>query len=168
MWKRPNLARQHQSVGKIMLVMFWDQDGVLLTDYLVGGQTINGIYHASLIERLHDVISEKRRGKINNGVLLLHDNALVHKSHIVQAAIRQTGLVELNHPAYSPDIAPSDYHMFFHMKKFLRGKSFSSNDEVIRTVEDYIRDLDSKFFSNGISALHDRWQRVVASDGYYI
>ena len=65
-------------------------------------------------------------------------------------------------------MAPSDYHMLLHMKKFLRGKSFGSNDEVIRTVEDYISDLDSKFFSNGISALHDRWQRVVASDGYYI
>ena len=89
-------------------------------------------------------------------MLLLHDNVLVHKSNIVQAAIRQTGLVELNHPAYSPDIAPSDYYMFFHMKKFLRGKSFGSNDEVIRTVEDYLSGLDSKFFSNGISALHDR------------
>ena len=161
MWRRPEeqrptQPRQHQSIGKIVLVMFWDQDGVLLTDYLVGGQTINGTYYASLIERLRDVILEKRRGKINNGVLLLHDNAPVHKCNIVQAAIRQTGLVELNHPAYSPNIASSDYHMFFHMKKFLRGKSFGSNDEVIRTVEDYLSGLDSKFFSNGISALHDR------------
>jgi hypothetical protein len=118
------------------------------------------VYYVSLIERLHDAILEKRRGKINNGVLLLHDN--------VQATICQTGLVELNHSAYSPDIAPSDYHMFLHMKKFLHGKNLSSNDEVIRTVEGYLSDLDSKFFSNGISALHDRWQRVFASDGYYI
>jgi histone-lysine N-methyltransferase SETMAR len=166
--QRPSQPRRHQSASKIMLVMFWDRDGVLLTDYLVGGQTINGPYYASLIERLHDVISEKRRGKINNEVLLLHDNAPVHKSNIVQAAIRQTGLVELNHPSYSPDIAPSDYHMFFHMKKFLRGRSFDSNDEVIGTVEDYLRGLNPKFFSDGISALRDRWQRVVASDGYYI
>lgn len=145
MWQRsdeqgPTQTRQHVSVGKIMLVMFWDRDGVLLTDYLVGGHTINGIYYASLIERLHDAILEKR----------------------------QTGLVELNHPAYSPDIVPSDYHMFFHMKRFLRGKSFSSNDEVIRTVEGYLSDLDSRFLSNGIGALHDRWQRVVDSDEHYI
>lgn len=93
--------------------MFWDKDGVLLTDYLVSGQTMNGSYYALLIERLQDAILEKRRGKINNGVLLLHNSASVHKSNIVQAAIRRIGLVELNHPAYSPHIAPSDYHMFF-------------------------------------------------------
>ena len=61
-----------------MLVMFRDQDGVLLTDYLVGGQTINGTYYASLIEQLHGVIEEKHRGKITNGVLLLHHSK--HKS----------------------------------------------------------------------------------------
>ena len=129
-----------------MLVMFWDKDGVLLIDYLVGGQTMNGSYYALLVERLRNAILEKRRGKINNGVLLLHDKAPVHKSNIVQAAIRRTELVELNHPAYSPDIALSDYHMFFHMKKFLRDKSFDSNDEVVMTVEDYLRNLNSDFF----------------------
>jgi [histone H3]-lysine36 N-dimethyltransferase SETMAR len=98
----------------------------------------------------------------------LHDNAPVHKSNIVQAAIRQVGFVELNHPAYSPDIAPTDYHMFSHLKKFLRGKNFGSDDEAIATVEDNLSDLDSGFFSEGIQSLRDRWQRVVASEGQYI
>jgi len=151
-----------------MLVMFWDKDSVLLTDYLVGGQTMDGSYYALLIERLRDAILEKRRGKINNEVLLLHDNAPVHKSNIEQAAIRRTRLVELNHPAYSPDIAPSDYHMFFHMKKFLRSKSFDSNDEAVMTVEDYLKNRNSDFFSNGITTLYDRWQRIVASEGHYL
>ena len=102
------------------------------------------------------------------GVLLLHDNAPVHKSNVVQATIRQAGFAELNHPAYSPDIAPTDYHMFSHLKKFLRGKSFGSDDEVIATVETYLRDLDSGFFSTGIESLHDRWLHVVAIEGQYI
>ena len=172
-WKKPEeimptRPRQQRSTRKVMMTIFWDSDGVLLTDYLTQGNTINGQYYASLIERLRSVILEKRRGKVSKGVLLLHDNASVHKSKVAQAAIHQAGFAELNHPAYSPDIAPTDYHMFSHLKKFLRGKSFGSDDEVIATVEDYLSDLDSEFFSEGIESLRDRWLRVVAVDGEYI
>jgi hypothetical protein len=37
----------------------------------------------------------------------------------------------LPHPPYSPDLAPSDYHLFGPMKRVLRGKRFRNNDEVI-------------------------------------
>jgi histone-lysine N-methyltransferase SETMAR len=172
-WKKPEertptRPRQQRSTEKVMMTVFWDEDGILLTDYLARGSTITGPYYASLIKRLRSTILEKRRGKVSHGVLLLHDNAPVHKSNIVQAAIRQAGFVELNHPAYSPDIAPTDYHLFSHLKKFMRGKNFGSDDEAIQTVEDYLCDLDSEFFSEGIQSLCDRWQRVVASDGEYI
>ncbi len=74
----------------------------------------------------------------------------------------------MNHPAYSPDIGPSDYYLFSNLKKFLGGKDFSRDDEIIDTVEDYLNNLDSEFFCKGIQSLRDRWQRVVASEGQYI
>ena len=92
----------------------------------------------------------------------------LHKCKIVQAAIRQVGFIELNHPAYSPDIAPSDYHLFSNLKEFVRLKNSSSDDEAVTTVEDYLTDLNSEFFCKGIQSLHDRWQHVVASEGQYI
>ena len=129
-----------------MMIIFWDKDGVLLTEYLPRGTTINGARYASIIERLHFVIVEKGRGKVSLEVLLLHDNAPIGKCKIVQAAIRQAGFIELNHPIYSPDIASSDYNLFSNLKKFLRGKNLSSNDEAVTTVEDYLTDLNSEFF----------------------
>ena len=89
---------------------------------------------------------EKRPGKVSHGVLLLHDIAPIDKGIIVQAAIRQAGFIELNHLAYSPDIAPSDYHPLSNLKKLLRWKSFSSDDEAVTTVEDYLTNLNSEFF----------------------
>lgn len=141
---------------------------MLLIDYLTRGETIDGSYYALLIEQLRVAILAKRPKKINHEVLLLHDNASVHKSNAVQGAIRKVNFVELNHPAYSPDIAPSDYYLFKNMKAFLRDKNFDSDDEVITTVEGYLRNLDSEFFFNGIKSLYDRWQRVVPNEGYYI
>jgi transposase len=71
-WKKsgeetPTRLRQARSAGKIMMLIFWDKDGVLLTGYLQRGTTINGPYYASIIERLRSVILEKRHGKVNCG-----------------------------------------------------------------------------------------------------
>ena len=102
--------RQERSAGKIMMIICWDKDGVLLTEYLPRGTTINGWCYASIIERLRSVIVEKGRGKVSREVLLPHDNVPIHKCKIVQAAIRQVGFIELDHLAYSPDIALTNYH----------------------------------------------------------
>jgi hypothetical protein len=37
----------------------------------------------------------------------------------------------LPHPAYSPDLAPSDYHLFGPLKENLGGNRFYNNEEVI-------------------------------------
>ena len=150
-WKRlgkETRTRLHQerSAGKVMMIIFWNKDGVLLTEYLPRGTTINGPWYASIVERLHSVIVEKLRGKVSRGVLLLGNNAPIHKCKIVQAAIRQAGFIELNQPAYSPGIAPSDYHLFSSLKKFLRVKNFSSDDKAVTIVKDYLTDLNSEFF----------------------
>ena len=172
-WKRlgeQTSSRLHQerSTGKIMMIIFWDKDGVLLTEYLPRGTTISGPCYASIIERLYSVIVEKGRGKVSHEVLLLHYNAPIGKCKIVQTAVRQTGFIELNHPIYSLDIAPANYHPLSNLKKFVHLKNFSSDNEAVTTVEDYLTDLNSESFCKGIQSLHDRWQRVVASEGQYI
>ena len=67
-WKRlgeqtPTRLHQERSAGKIMMIIFWEKDDVLLTEYLPRGNTINDPCYASIIERLHSVIVEKGRGK---------------------------------------------------------------------------------------------------------
>ena len=114
-WKRsdeqtPTRLHQERLAGKIMIIIFWDKDDVLLTEYLPRGTTINGPCYASIIERLHSIIVEKGRGKVSHGVLLLHDSAPIDKYKIVQAAFRQAGLNELNHPVCSRDIALITIH----------------------------------------------------------
>ena len=111
---------------------------------------------------------EKGRGIVSRGVLLLHDNAPIHKCNIVQATIRQVGFIELNQSAYSLDIASTKYHPLSNLKKFLRDKSLSSDDEAVTTVDDYLTDLNSEFFCKGLQSLHYSWQRVVTSEGQYI
>ena len=83
--------------------------------------------------------------ELSAGVLLLHDNAPVYMSAKSQAAIQQRGFQQLNHPPYSPDLAPSDYFLFRVMKKFLRGKRFSSDEEVKEAVTTWFEEQSKDF-----------------------
>ena len=72
-----------------MATVFWDSKGIILIDYKPAGTSITGEYYANVITQLRVAIKEKRRGKLAAGVLLLHDNAPVHKSRVAQAAIHE-------------------------------------------------------------------------------
>ena len=81
---RPKKFRVQKSSGKVLASIFWDQDGILLIDYLPTGQTINAEYYSSLRVQLKDVLKEKSRGKVTKRVLFLHDNALAHQALEIQ------------------------------------------------------------------------------------
>jgi len=106
-----------KSAGRFLASSFWDQDGILLIDYLPKGQTIDAEYYSSLLVQLKDILRKKRRGKFNKGVLFVHDNAPVHRALATQKKLAYLGFHCLDHPPYSPDRAPSDYHLFSGLKK---------------------------------------------------
>ena len=103
---------------------FWDQDGILLVDYLPKGQTINAEYYLSLLAQLKDILKEKRRGKVTKGVLFLHDNAPAHRALATQKKLVCLGFQCLDHPPHSPNMAPSDYHLFPGLKKTIESSPF--------------------------------------------
>jgi histone-lysine N-methyltransferase SETMAR len=68
----------------------------------------------------------------------------------------------LEHPPYSPDLAPSDFFLFPKLKLFLTGQRFSSNQEVITAVERYFADLTKNHYRDGIMALEHRWNKRIS------
>ena len=100
-------------------------------------------------DSVSDNMSSEPVCELSAGVLLLHDNAPVYMSAKSQAAIQQCGFQQLNNPPYSPDLAPSDYFLFQVMKKFLRGKRFSSDEEVMEVVTAWFEEQSKDFFFPG-------------------
>ena len=132
----PTKFRKQPSAGKVLLTVFWDQKGVLLTDYLQKGHTITGLYYADLLRKLRTNIREKRRGLLTRGVLLLQDNAPAHTSQIGKAPAAECGFELVSHPAFYPDMAPCDYYLFSKLKKQLNGKRYDRDESVIGAVEE--------------------------------
>ena len=61
---------------------------------------------------------------------LLHDKARHHFTHVTTALLEKFKLDIMDHPPYSLDFAPSDFHLFLHLKKHLAGQKFDDDDEV--------------------------------------
>jgi histone-lysine N-methyltransferase SETMAR len=57
-------------------------------------------------------------------------NAAPHKAAITHQKLADCHFEVLKHPAYSPDLAPSDYCLFPNVKKHLKGRTFSSIEEA--------------------------------------
>ena len=140
---------------EISRLVLWNQDGMLLIDYLPKGQSINAEYYSSLLVQLKDILKEKRRGKVSK-VLLLHDNAPAHRALATQKKLAYLGFQYLDHPPYSPVLAPSDCHLFHGLKKQLKGRHFSSDAEVIPAAETRLDRQLSDFFLSGLQKLEQQ------------
>jgi len=108
----PKKFRLQKSAGKVFASIFWDQDGILLIDYLPKGHNINTEYYLSPLVQLKDILKEKRRGNFTKGVLFLHDNFPTHQALATQKKLACLGFQCLDHPPYSPNLPPSYYHLF--------------------------------------------------------
>ena len=173
-WAKPGEAALTQPKRnihsmKVMLCCWWDMRGVIHFELLGRNQTINTDLYCQQLQRVHEKLVQTRPHLINRkGVLFHQDNARPHVSRASLAKIRELnwGLVE--HPPYSPDLAPSDYHLFRSLQNFLAGQKFSSFEGVQKGITNFFNSKQPEFFKRGIGKLPSRWEEVSRAGGEYI
>ena len=126
-------------------------------DLLPKRTTITGVYYANLLDQLRTAIHETCRGKLSKCVLLQQDNARVHTFKVAMDAVERNGYELIPHPAYSPDLAPSNFFLFPNLKKDIRGCHFWCDEEVITVVVEWVSGKSHDFFSSGLMALEHHW-----------
>ncbi|GFU53393.1 mariner Mos1 transposase [Trichonephila clavipes] len=75
--------------------------------------------------------------------------------------------VSLEHPPYNPDVSPTDFHVFGHLKRAIRGHRFTTDDEVCDWVQAWIRQQPTNFFKDGIDRLVSQCDKCANSFGDY-
>ncbi|CAI6367306.1 unnamed protein product [Macrosiphum euphorbiae] len=75
---------------------------------------------------------------------------------------------QFSHPPYSPDLAPSDFHLFLHMKSFMGGQNFNEDDEVKKAISAWLQSQASSFYDEGIQKLVPRYDKWLNNGGNYV
>nr|QRH16695.1 transposase [Mayetiola destructor] len=161
----PSQPTQDIHCQKIMLCIWWDQEGVVYYELLNPDETVTAERYRRQLGNLARALNEKRPAIAKKGyrVLFHDDNARPHRANIVKENIQRLGWDQMDQPAYSPDLAPSDYHLFRSMQI-----SLADVGHVRKWVDEWIASKDEDFFRRGIHKLPRRWEELIANDGEYI
>ena len=97
----------------------------------------------------------------------MHDNAPAHRALATQKKLAYLGFQCLDHPPYSPDLVPSDYHLFLGLKKKkqLKGRNFSSYAEAIAAAETWLDGKPSEYFLSCFQKLEQRAKKFIGIRG---
>lgn len=148
----------------LMLTVFWDAKGIIFSDFAENGVKINSEYYSKLVQSTRKL---RRKNRLSE-LYFLHDNAPVHTSNRAMSTIANCGFEVLRHPPYSPDLAPSDFYLFNHLKKNLRGQQFASKTELRDSVMQFLENKPPEFYKSAFTELAARWRKCVNVYGNYI
>ena len=146
--------------------MWWGRRGIIHFELLNRNETVTADVYFQQLQRVHQSLLEKRPALVNRkNVVLLHNNARPHTARVTQGNFLELGRSVLPHPPYSPDLAPSNYHLFRSLQNSLMGTNFSNEDQVREFFENFFTSKAAKFYGKGIKELLDKWQQIIANDG---
>jgi [histone H3]-lysine36 N-dimethyltransferase SETMAR len=136
--------------------------------FLDQGCSINAEVYCSELEEVNTILRDKKPGLINQrGPILLHDNARPHTAQMTLQKLNDFGFEILPHPPYSPDLSPTDYHLFKHLDHFLRHKQFATKGDIEKVFEKFLGSRSPGFFWDGINNLISRWKKCLDAHGAY-
>jgi [histone H3]-lysine36 N-dimethyltransferase SETMAR len=98
---------------------------------------------------------------------LLHGNARPLDAKSTRERIENLGWEVLPHPAYSPDLASSDYHLFRSMQHFFQEKIYTEVESIKKYLDSYFSSRPESFYKRGMQSLPERWEKVILNYGNY-
>jgi transposase len=68
---------------------------------------------------------------------------------------------KMEHPPYSPDLAPVDFYLFPQLKSALKGRRFCDATDIIKNATDELKRLSKSGFKECFQQLYSRWQMCI-------
>ena len=144
----------------------WDCEGIVHLEFVDNRVSINSNRFIEMLKSLQQRLMQVRSDK---HVLLHHDNARPHTSQKTRTHIERSKISDiLEHPRYSPDLAPSDFYMFPRLKKHPKGTHFDNDGKLKDEVKRWCRHMSCVFYFDGMQQLVNRWRLCVKRGGDYV
>ena len=165
---RPELVRQELSVRKMMLIAFFDEEGMVHHEWIPNGQGIDRHVYLNFMIQLREAVRRKRpRQWADNSWAILHDGAPAHRADIVQQWFTRHRIEQLPHPGYSPDLSPPDYWLFAQLKKMTRGHRYHNLQDLRTAVEAAMNSIPAADFASAMARYPERLRLCIQHHGAY-
>ncbi|GBP58304.1 Mariner Mos1 transposase [Eumeta japonica] len=114
-----------------MRCVLWNWKDIIHYKLLPSRKTINPDFYCEQLTRLKQEIKKIRPESVNRkGVAFHHDSSSPHTSSLAtQQILREFGWKAVLHPAYSPDLVSSDFHLFCSLQNSLRSVKLTSRED---------------------------------------
>jgi hypothetical protein len=99
-------------------------------EFLEQGRTVNQHCYLEILARLREAVRRKRPELWPDTWILHHDNAPAHDVLALREFLAKKSIMKLDHPSYSPDLAPCDFCLFPKLKTALKGHRFSDTAHI--------------------------------------
>lgn len=165
---RTKKARMSKSKIKAMMMVFFDSRGIVLLEWVPQGQTVNSVYYLGVMKRLRERVRRKRPDLWQNQSWVLHhDNAPSHTALIVRQFLAKTSTTVLEHPPYSPDLAPCDFFLFPKIKEKLKGHHFQTLEYIKEATTEALAEVTKDQFRESIEGWKVRMEKCIRAQGEY-
>jgi hypothetical protein len=126
-----------------------DRKVVLRVEFMQQETTVTSQVYRETLKKKNCVGPFRAKGEECWHPVLLHDNARPHAAARTRALLKYLNWEMFDHPSYSPDLAPSDYHVLTYLKNWLRLQCFSINEHLMEGVT-WLSSQAADFFDTGI------------------
>lgn len=167
--ERPQIPKPTIGLKKTLFSIYFSLRGIIIFDDLEQKGRFNAKYFVEQILPKIDSFYRGFRPKNRAKNVFLHlDNAKPHNAKISKYKIDEYGLIRMEHPPYSPDLAPCDFWLFGFLKEKLKGSHFTSQDELKQSIWQILENISE----NEISSVYDEWifrlNAVIEKEGNYL
>ena len=163
----PIKAKVSASRTKQMVLAFFDSKGLIYTNYVPRGTTVNANYILEALGKSMKIFRQKRPVMSEQEWFFHWDNAPVHTAAVMQEWIAARGIQMIPHPPYLPDLAPADFFLFPTVKKELAGLTLTPTT-FKKSWEGAVRTITEEGFATAFRQWYERCQKCVRIAGDYV
>jgi histone-lysine N-methyltransferase SETMAR len=119
---------------KAMIAIFWSPLGFPLIQALPSKVTFTSEFFVSAV--LTHIVASKPVGDPGRRLVLHMEDASPYRATLTARNLDENRITASPHPAFSPDLAPSDFFPFDALNGQLGGRIFESPDRLVEAIRE--------------------------------
>jgi hypothetical protein len=128
---------------------------------------VNQHCYLEILARLREAVRRRRPELWSDAWILHHDNDPAHDALSVLEFLAEKSILKLDHPSYSPDLAPCDFWLFLKLKTVLEGHRFSDIANIQGHATTILQSIPEEEFRKCFEQCKHRLTKCIGAQGHY-